>query len=418
MLTTETEHSPVMATPDFYRYRWEPLSEAAVRGDFVQLTWPDGVELTAYKLWLWENIVGSGIDRATREGLIDPADLVDDIRLVTAQVTAEGALCVVWADGRSTEFHPGWLRHVADGHHRPSSWLPEPQSWTTDRLTEPPTFDGRAVAEALLTDDPNLQGQTWVAGEPVVQAWVMAMLQFGLARLTGVGTDPDLVLALGQHIGAVRSTNFGPVWEVRAAVELAGRDDTNSTANSTKRLGAHTDLPTRETPPGFQLLHCLANTAVGGHSTMTDGSALVDHLAARHPEHYEALTSLRWIFFNRGPSIDHRWSGPIIDGANGLLTLRAFYPVRAFPDMEPADMPRAYAAMRCLAQVAADPRFQMRYPLRPGDLVGFDNRRILHGREAYEADGERLLRGIYIDQDEVRSYARVANRRANQEANP
>ena len=98
-----------------------------------------------------------------------------------------------------------------------------------------------------------------------------------------------------------------------------------------------------------------------------------------------------------------------VDGAP--LTLRAFYPVRAFPDMDPADTPRAYEAMRAFSQLAAEDRFQMRYPFEPGDVVGFDNRRILHGRDAYESGGRRHLRGIYIDHDEVRSFGRVAARR-------
>jgi len=146
---------------------------------------------------------------------------------------------------------------------------------------------------------------------------------------------------------------------------------------------------------------------------MADGMAVVGEFEATQPEHYEALCTLNWVFFNRGPGIDHRWSGPMIDhGVEGApLTLRAFYPVRAFPDMDPADQPRAYAAMRAFSQLAAEDRFQMRYPFVPGDIVGFDNRRILHGRDQFESSGHRHLRGIYIDQDEVRSFARVASRR-------
>ena len=215
-------------------------------------------------------------------------------------------------------------------------------------------------------------------------------------------------------VGAIRDTNFGPIWDVKADVTMAGSADTNSTANSTLRLGPHADLPTRETPPGFQFLHCLVNETAGGFSTMTDGHALVDALPNEHPEHYEALTTLRWVFFNRGPGIDHRWSGPMIDlGVDGSpLTLRAFYPVRGFPDMEPADMARAYDAMAVFSSMAADERFQISYQFAPGDMVGFDNRRILHGRDAFESGGARHLRGIYIDHDEILSATRVANRRA------
>ncbi len=393
-------------TPDYYSYEWTPIATAALQGDFVRLRWSDGATLTAYKLWLTENGVGTGgIDLSTRHGLLDPADLDDDIEAVRIDVTDAGALAVVWApDGERAIYHPGWLRHVADGRHTAPSWLPQAEPWTAADLAEPPSFDGGPIVRAPDS----------AAANAVLRRWVDALLRRGIARLHGLGTEPDVALTVGNLIGAVRDTNFGRIWDVKADVELAGRDDSNSTANTNLRLGPHTDLPTRETPPGFQFLHCIANTAAGGFSTMADGAAVVGHLARHHPEHHEALSTLRWVFFNRGPNIDHRWSGPIIDhGVPGSpLTLRAFSPLRAFPDMAPEDVPRAYAAMRCFARVAADERFQMRYPFAPGDLVGFDNRRVLHGRDAYESGGHRHLRGLYIDHDEVRSFARVANRRA------
>lgn len=393
------KHDSQVATPDFYNYAWSPLTGLARDGRFLQLQWADGTELAAFDLWLRENAVGAGgVDLATREGLIDPADLGEETSVQNAWLRSDGALVVTWnPDGAEATYHPGWLRHVAEGQHLASSWIPPVRKWTGADLVEPPTHDGSRV----LDDD------------QVMNDWVNDMLSWGIGRLRGAPLDPDFGLAIGDRLGAVRDTNFGPIWDVKADVALAGSADTNSTANTNFRLGPHTDLPTRETPPGFQFLHCVANTTEGGYSTMADGEAVVDALAAEHPEHYEALTTLRWIFFNRGPGIDHRWSGPMIDhGVPGApLTLRAFYPVRGFPDMAPEDMPRAYAAMTCFSQMAAAERFQMRYPFEPGDMIGFDNRRILHGRDAYSAGGQRHLRGIYVDQDEVRSYARVANRK-------
>ncbi len=389
------------STPDFYAYRWDPVTSAAVRGRFVRLTWADGVELDALDYWLWETGVGAGTDPATREGLVDPAELHAGIAVVSAEVSAEGGLdvCFVGVE-RPVRYHPGWLRHVADDLHRPDGWRPSPSVWTAHSMAEPPTHDGGAI----LNDD------------SVLGDWLNDLVRYGIARLRGFGTDLDAIAALASRVGPVRDTNFGPVWDVRADVEMAGADDTNSTANTNLRLGPHTDLPTREVPPGYQFLHCVANTVDGGYSTMTDGAAVVAALEAEHPEHYEALTTLNWVFFNRGPNIDHRWSGPFIEPAqNGHpLTLRAFYPVRGFPDMAPADQPRAYAAMRCFSAMAASDEFQIDYPFAPGDLVGFDNRRILHGRQAFGSNGQRHLRGVYIDHDDLYSTVRVLNRRAGQ----
>lgn len=388
-----------LPTPDFYDYPWRPIDAARIAGRFVVVEWADGTSLEAFDWWLRENAVDAGgVDLATREHLLDPALLHDDIAVEAAVVSDDGALKVTFApDGVAASFHPGWLRHVADDHHRANSWLPVANSWTPQTFTEPPTFDG-----AVVLDDDVVFGQ-----------WLDSLIRFGIGRLRGCPLDEDFNLELGARIGAIRDTNFGPIWDVKADVEMAGLADTNSTANTNLRLGPHTDLPTRETPPGFQFLHCVRNEVQGGYSTMADGLAVVEALEAEHPKHYESLTTLKWVFFNRGPGIDHRWSGPLIDlGVDGSpLTLRAFYPVRAFPDMSPADQPRAYEAMRCFSQVAASDRFQMAYPFEPGDLIGFDNRRILHGRDAFESGGRRHLRGMYIDHDEIRSTGRVISRR-------
>ena len=390
-----------LLTPDFYDYSWVALDAAVLDDRFVQLRWDDGVELRAFDSWLRENAVGSGVDLATREGLLDPALLSDDVRLSSAEVTGDGALRTVWTpDGSATEHHPGWLRHVADGQHLASSWVPAPEAWTAATMPELPTHDGSV---ALVDDE-------------VFGAWLNDLIRHGVSRLARCPTDEDFNIALAAKIGAVRDTNFGAHWSVKADIEMAGAADTNSTANTNLRLGPHTDLPTRETPPGFQFLHCIANEATGGASTMADGAAVVDALRIEHPEHHEALTTLRWVFFNRGHGIDHRWSGPLIDhGVEGApLTLRAFYPVRGFPDMAPEDMPRAYDALAAFSRLADSDRFKLATPFRPGDLVGFDNRRILHGRDAFESGGHRHLRGMYIDQDDVRSTARVVNRRLGQ----
>ncbi len=386
-----------LPTPDFYSYEWAPIASVEVDGRFATLRWADGLELVAFDWWLRENAVDAGgVDLATREMLLDPADHDDATAFGSVEVTGDGSLRIRWSpDDALAEYHPGWLRHVADRQHLASSWIPEPVAWTATELREPPTHDGSKI----LDGDP----------DGALGTWVLDMLRYGIARLRGCPTEMDTNRLVTERIGAPRDTNFGIIWDVKADVTMAGVADTNSTANTNLRLGPHTDLPTRETPPGFQFLHCVVNETEGGLSTMADGHAVVDALRTAHPEHYDALTTLNWVFFNRGPGIDHRWSGPMIDlGVEGSpLTLRAFYPVRGFPDMDPADMPRAYEAMRVFSRLAASDEFQMRYPFEPGDIVGFDNRRILHGRDAFTSGGARHLRGVYIDHDEVRSFARV-----------
>ncbi len=386
--------------PDFYHYEPSPLAAAVNEGDFVHLRWPDDTKLACHRFWLRENAMGQGgIDLTTREGILDPAELTDDIEVRSAEIDDAGDLIVAWAnDGQRSVYHAGWLRHVADNNHRPSSWLPEPISWTTDSIGEVPCLDG---SQALKNDE-------------VILRLLNNLLVYGACVLENSPTHEGYLLELAERIGPVRDSNFGMLWDVKADVELAGDAKTNSTANTGLRLGPHSDLPTREIPPGFQFLHCLINEADGGESTLTDGAALVEALERDHPEAFELLSTRHWIFFNRGPGIDHRWSAPIIDYLPGCdtPTIRAFYPVRAFPAMANEDVSRSYDALRLFHRMADQPEFELKFRLTAGDIVCFDNRRVLHGRDAFTGSGKRHLQGVYIDRDEIMSRARALNRAA------
>jgi gamma-butyrobetaine dioxygenase len=53
----------------------------------------------------------------------------------------------------------------------------------------------------------------------------------------------------------------------------------------------------------------------------------------------------------------------------------------------------------------------MRFRLSPGELMAFDNRRVLHGRAGFDPDsGSRLLRGCYGEREELESRLRILYR--------
>ena len=198
-----------------------------------------------------------------------------------------------------TEVHPGWLRHVADGRHQPSAALPEPEPWTAEGLGEAPRLDGAAI----LDDD------------GVLLAWLHQLIRFGLGRLRNTpATD-----RLPARAGAAHRPD--PGHQLRRAVHRPGpsRDGADSTAYTGLRLGQHTDLPTRETPPGFQFLHCIENTVAGGGSRMTDGLTVVDELRRRYPDDHDALTTLRLELpqpgRRRGAPVGRAHHRPRLDGA-------------------------------------------------------------------------------------------------------
>ncbi len=68
-----------------------------------------------------------------------------------------------------------------------------------------------------------------------------------------------------------------------------------------------------------------------------------------------------------------------------------------------------YRAYRKFAGLLAAEDSMITLTLQPGELVAFDNRRVLHGRGVFDATEPRHLQGCYIDIDAVASAARMGH---------
>jgi len=230
-------------------------------------------------------------------------------------------------------------------------------------------------------------------------------------RLRGLPTEPGSLESIARRIGPVRPTNFGQLFNVKA------KPDPDSNAYTSLALPPHVDLPTREYHPGLQMLHCLENSVKDGQAVMMDGFAVAEALRDRHPEAWATLTRVRWCYANTARTTDYVWFEPMIrlDARGELLEVRIADFLRgplqtAFEDVEPA-----YEALIILQRLLRDPAFAIRFTYRPGDLVIFDNRRLLHARDAFEGStGHRWLQGCYMERDEVRSRYRMFQRARRQ----
>ncbi len=382
--------------PDFYRYASRPASLATLCSGLLEVRWPDGTVGTFNGTWLRENSVGFGIDPVTREGIARPADLLGR-RLVHVALEAAGAQVVAgWDDGLTHRFATAWLHSVAIDGQTAMAGIPRQEPWVTP--CAPAHYPG--VRRDQLPTSP------WPPSANEGDL-LDSLLRHGVVRLAGGPTGRDDLESFARSLGPLIDTNFGRVWDVIAKV------DPDSTAYTGRALVPHTDLPTRERPPGFQALHCIENTCSGGLNQIADGLAIVEYLRTCEPDHHDALTTLRWVFMSKGRGIDHRWSAPVVepDAGDGTIIIRGFSPLRAFPDMPVSDVDRSYAAIARLHELGADPAFRIESSFRPGDAVIFDNRRILHARSAFDPTaGSRHLRGCYLSTDDIRSRARVLGR--------
>ncbi|WP_028671198.1 TauD/TfdA family dioxygenase [Saccharospirillum impatiens] len=387
------------ATPDYDAWPIEAhLVEVHHSLRQVTLHWSDGRVSNLHSVWLRENAGDdSTVNPATRERILDLSSLDAWPEIDNATVDDSGALCVRFApEGLSLRFHPGWLRahDYSNGHSQEGPLVPV-TIWQGGSDTSPDSLD----ASGLLATAPGDEAEATLL-KPALES----LLGKGLVRLRGLPTESGSLADIAERIGPIRPTNFGQLFDVRA------KPDPDSNAYTAIALPPHVDLPTREYQPGLQLLHCLENSVEAGEAIMMDGFAIAEALRAKHPRTYETLTRQRWCFANTSRTSDYVWHAPIIrlDDDGELLEVRIADFLRGplqtnFDNVEPA-----YDALMTLQRLLRDPAFAMRFSYRPGDLVIFDNRRLLHARDAFEGSaGRRWLQGCYLERDEARSRYRM-----------
>jgi gamma-butyrobetaine dioxygenase len=208
-------------------------------------------------------------------------------------------------------------------------------------------------------------------------------------------------------VGHLRETNFGLTFEV------VSKPDPNNLAYTSDALPLHTDLTNQELPPGYQFLHCLANEARGGGSTFCDGVAVAQDLRARDPEAFEVLSTVTvpFRFHDRQTDIRSRKTVIALDTRGEVSEICFNAHLADILDLDPGIMAPFYRAYRLSMEMTRDPAYGIALRLGAGEMVVFDNRRVLHGREAFDpATGFRHLHGCYVDRGEWDSRIRVLAR--------
>jgi gamma-butyrobetaine dioxygenase len=369
------------------------LANLEVRADALLATWADGPRATYPTLWLRDNCP-SAFHPQTEERVLDLLALDPQPVLLKAEETSE-AVILHYADGHVSHMPKALLAAHRPGRPAADPAAIPPRLWRAD-LT--PAGVPRFAAARLLADD------------AVLREWLEQTAAYGLSLVDGLDNRTEAGVEVAQRIGFLRETNFGETFEV------VSKPDPNNLAYTAVTLPLHTDLPNQEVPPGFQFLHCLANEAAGGGSLFADGFALAEDFRAEAPEAFRLLSEVAIPFRFHDRDADIRTHAPVItlDRMGAVSEIRWNAHIAASFDM-PADMmPAYYGAYRKFMAMTRDAAYQITFKLAAGEMIVFDNRRVLHGREAFDpATGFRHLHGCYVDRGEFNSRLRLLARGAN-----
>lgn len=368
------------------------LVDAVANDTRVTLRWDDGSQGQFPLLWLRDHCACSACRHSlTRERLSVP---LEEIETSPSVALEDGILVLTWNDGHVSRFDPVWLhqRRLGESAAAFHQGVPQPHPWA-------PGFAPQHMRHADFID-------THGDGE---RHWLEALLRDGLVLLDGGPLADEEVSRLAGRIGPLRATNFGARFDVRS------KPNPNNAAYTAIGLALHSDLPNWRQPPDVQLLYCLENDAEGGESIFTDGFAAAEALREESPEAFCILSETPIDFRFQDEEHDIVVRAPVIelDDAGRPVEIRFNNWIRDTLRLPLSRVDAWYAAYRRFWHCLHDPRRQLEFALVPGQMVAFDNRRVLHGRRAFDPNsGKRHLQGTYLDLDMLESRLRVLARQA------
>jgi gamma-butyrobetaine dioxygenase len=360
----------------------------------LTVEWANGDVSEFASIWLRDNL-REDRDPHSGQRLVDIADLPPEPKIRSARADDKNVHIEWEGDSRAATFDIDWL-----ALHGCAGAAQRPEFATRLWLEGARRDASRDFVWATLAE---------ARGSPAVRLnWLTRLLQDGVAFLSAVPSHEAAILEAMSLVGRVTETNYGLVFDVRSVPQP------ENLAYSDLGLGLHTDNPYREPVPGFQVLHALIASVEGGESLFADGLALAEYLRRSDPDAFAQLTQTPVPFLYRSQDAELYAERPLIQLAcRGNVTAvhynsRSIAPLRLSAHAAHA----FYVAYRRFAALLREPRFQMNFRLNRGDLVAFDNQRILHGRTGFSsANYPRHLRGCYLTRDSVYCEAALLRRK-------
>ncbi|XP_055957461.1 2-(trimethylamino)ethylphosphonate dioxygenase isoform X2 [Patella vulgata] len=217
-------------------------------------------------------------------------------------------------------------------------------------------------------------------------------------------------LALADLIGPVQETNYGKTFDVKSAPNPV------NIAYSSVGLSLHMDLVYMESPPGLQLLHCLRfdDCVEGGESTYLDLFHIVEEFRKSHPKYFQILSTIPATFYkchyDRENPFHLVYQKPhiVLNHHKQVVGLNWAPPFEGPLLVEEDDVLMYYEAYEELGKAIMNTDKMLTYGMKVGDLMVFNNHRILHGRNEFRLNGGiRHLQGCYIGIDDFKCKVQV-----------
>ena len=362
------------------------ISKVETNKTAIKVKWSDGEESNFNFLWLRDNC-STAHDKDSNHRMFNILEVSKDIVPKKYIINKDGKLMIEWSEGNHTSYYePKWLRENCYTLKNKKKYISPYQLWDSTLKDK---------INSIYIDHNEIMGS-----EKGLIRWLELLHYKGIAIVKNSPIQKNSAFPLLNKISHTRETFF------KTPFEVINIPKPNNSAYTAHALRNHMDLPWFETPPGYQFLHCLINSAEGGDSSAVDGFAVADYLRKNEKNIFKTLISVPLKFTDKdytqesirgfhAPAISLTKDEDYNDIRFSVATMDAL-------DCHPDVMDDVYKAHHRFGNLLHDDRFQINFRLEPGDIFSFNNRRALHGRTSFNPNsGERHLQGYYIDRDEI-----------------
>ena len=224
---------------------------------------------------------------------------------------------------------------------------------------------------------------------------------FGFCVITNCKREINAVKIIANKIGYIRQSIFGGLWSFESDKNMAG------SAYTQEELRPHTDSTYSNDAPGLQLLLCCDYEATGGASIMVDGFKIAELIKNDNKEIFDILSTVEVPGKYVGDGVILEARRPIfrLNLNKELLQVSFNNYDRADFRIENKLMIKFYQAIKKFDSLVNDQKSQWKHILKPGELLIFNNWRILHGRSSFK--GKRKIAGCYINKEDFDSICKV-----------
>ena len=372
------------------------IKELSVNDDELVIDWQDGTQSRLYSHWLRDHCqMDASRNKLNGQRLFGVVDIPEETYIDQAYKDENGDVRVIFQpENHLSVFSSQWLRQNCYNLNK--------------------HFDDRSEKYKLLWDKesfvdgpPRIDFESMCQNDNVKLDALRLIRDVGFCVLENVPTIEGQILNVINELGYTRETNYGPLFEVRIEV------NPNNLAYTNMGIGSHTDNPYRDPVPTVQLLHCLESSTEGGDSVLVDGFKAATLLRQKSKQDFDILTST-WINFRfSDAATDLRSRVPMIEINDKNEIIKVRYNNRSIDTLKlPADKIRPfYKAYRHWGEAIERDDLKITFRLSAGDLMIFDNTRIMHARTAFSQKGKRHLQGAYTDLDGLYSMTNVLQNR-------